>query len=121
MSTKPLHIASDESSPADGSFVIAERTMLLEAKWTSEPQPASALQQGLDNRGIKAKILIVEPSLESALGILEPGTHQRQRREVLVLDDKEILSRIQYTLEAEELPVQVHKLFSLLGISIPEA
>jgi hypothetical protein len=79
------------------------------------------IQQGLDNRGIKAKILIVEPSLESALGILEPGTQQRQRREVLVLDDKEILSRIQYTLEAEELPVQVHKLFSLLGISIPEA
>lgn len=27
----------------DGSFVIAERTMLLEAKWTSDPQPASAL------------------------------------------------------------------------------
>jgi hypothetical protein len=120
MSTKPLHIASDESSPADGSFVIAERTM-LRGEVDVGTQPASALQQGLDNRGIKAKILIVEPSLESALGILEPGTHQRQRREVLVLDDKEILSRIQYTLEAEELPGQVHKLFSLLGISIPEA
>lgn len=29
----------------DGSFVIAERTVLLEAKWTSELQPASALYQ----------------------------------------------------------------------------
>jgi hypothetical protein len=27
----------------DGSFVIAEQTLLLEAKWTQEPQSASAL------------------------------------------------------------------------------
>lgn len=33
----------------DGSFVISERTMLLEAKWTADPQPASALYQFIGN------------------------------------------------------------------------
>lgn len=78
------------------------------------------IQRGLDDRGIKAKIVMVEPSLESALGILERGTEMRQRREVLVLDDQEILSRIQYILGAEEFPRQADDLFSLLGIKIPE-
>ena len=78
------------------------------------------IQRGLDNRGIKATILIVEPSLEFTLCILQPGFEQRQRRQVLVFDDQEILSCIQYTFGAAELPRQVDKLFSLLGIRIPE-
>lgn len=81
----------------------------------------SRIQQDLRTRGIKAKIVIVEPGLESALGILEPGTEQRRRREVLALDDQEILSRIQFALGAAVFPGQVNNLFALLGIRIPSA
>lgn len=81
----------------------------------------SRIQQDLNARGIKAKIVLVEPGLESALGILEPGTEQRRRREILTLADQEILSRIQWALGAAEFPGQINNLFSLLGIRVPSA
>ncbi|MDP7706937.1 restriction endonuclease [Mycobacterium sp. TY815] len=77
------------------------------------------IQRDLADRAIKAKVVIVEPGLESALGILEPGTEQRRRRELRVLDDQVILSRIQYSLETGRVPAQVNELFSLLGIRVP--
>lgn len=79
----------------------------------------SRIQQGLDDRGIEAKIVIVEPSLEVALGILEPGIEQRLRRRLLNLSDKELLSRIEHTLSAGNVPGRVRNLFSLLGVRTP--
>ncbi len=77
------------------------------------------IQRDLADRAIKAKVVIVETGLESALGILEPGTEQRRRRELRVLNDQMILSRIQYSHETTGFPAQVNELFSLLGIRIP--
>ncbi|MGU3502506.1 restriction endonuclease [Mycobacterium sp. C31M] len=101
-----------QSDKAQELFVIADGDQNL-----VRPR----IQQGLDERGIKAKIVIVQPSLEAALGILEPGTEQLQRRRLLILEDQEILSRIQYSLGAGNVPEQVDKLFSLLGIRMPRA
>ena len=101
-----------QSDKAQELFVIADG---------DQNQVKPRIQQGLDERGIKAKIVIVEPSLEAALGILEPGTEQLQRRRLLILEDQEILSRIQYSLGAGNVPGQVDKLFSLLGIRMPRA
>lgn len=75
------------------------------------------IAQGLDEREIKAEVLMVEPSLESALGLVAPGTEDRQRRKLLAIDDQDMLLRIQHALDAAALPSQVAKLFSRLGIN----
>jgi predicted ATP-dependent endonuclease of OLD family len=87
----------------------------------------AAMKQRINNdlaqRAIKAKVLVVEPNLEAALGLFEPGEFARGRRKVLNLDDRLLLSQIRAGIEsgATDQKSAVDELFKVLGINPPSS
>lgn len=109
---------------ADALVAQADRAQQLVIVAEGDQAGAQRLiEQGLQKREIEAEVLMVEPSLEVALGLVGPGpgTEERQRQRLMALDDQEIILRIQGALGgargAAALPAQVGKLFSRLGIN----